>query len=183
MPFGALPNLALPNPMLGLGGLGLPGFPLTSALTKTTDSDGKDKSAGDKDGDGKSDATATSSPHPSFPSFYYNPLMYSPLLAAQGLPGFPFRRVCRHHLPALSTRVLLTVESNRRRTKSSAWRKKLGRKLRITHARRRNCRTTSRAKSRVLCTVNRTITGLIIRLRAKESTTILSQKPKPRTCR
>ena len=89
MPFGALPNLALPNPMLGLGGLGLPGFPLTSALTKTTDSDGKDKSAGDKDGDGKSDVSATSSPHPSFPSFYYNPLMYSPLLAAQGLPGFP----------------------------------------------------------------------------------------------
>ncbi|XP_041376531.1 chromodomain-helicase-DNA-binding protein 8-like isoform X2 [Gigantopelta aegis] len=89
MPFGALPNLALPNPMLSLGGLGLPGFPLTSALTKTTDSDGKDKTSGDKDGDVKSDLSSTSSPHPSFPSFYYNPLMYNPLLAAQGLPGFP----------------------------------------------------------------------------------------------
>lgn len=90
MPFGALPNLGLSNPMLGIPGFSLPGFAMPS-LGKSTESESKKdlKTPEKKDSQKKelkspSCSSATTTPHPSFP-ILYNPLMYNPLLAAQGL--------------------------------------------------------------------------------------------------
>ncbi|KAL5021350.1 hypothetical protein ScPMuIL_000505 [Solemya velum] len=89
MPFGALPNLGLSNPMLGIPGFSIPGFALPS-LGKSTESESKKdlktpekKDSEKKDSRSPSCSSATT-PHPSFP-IMYNPLMYSPLLAAQGM--------------------------------------------------------------------------------------------------
>ncbi|XP_071091615.1 chromodomain-helicase-DNA-binding protein 8-like isoform X2 [Haliotis cracherodii] len=98
LPFGAIPNLGMVNPMLGLAGFGLPGMPMASALGKSeTETKEKDSEKGEGRERRKSDKSSSSSststsatPHPSFPSaFYYNPLLYNPMLAAQSLRNFP----------------------------------------------------------------------------------------------
>ena len=99
LPFASLPpGLGLSNPLLGLSGLGIPGFPTTPPLS-SKDSDSKRKDLEDKEGS-KGDSK---SPHPSFPMMY-NPLLYNPLLAAQGLGGFPLPTSLSS--PGLSSRLI-----------------------------------------------------------------------------
>lgn len=95
VPFGALPNLSMTNPMLGLGGFGLPGIPVSSAAAAAVASmseaadDKKQKESKSTEKERKSPKSSSSNPtpHPSFP-IMYNPLLYNPLFAAQGLRNF-----------------------------------------------------------------------------------------------
>lgn len=98
LPFGSLPGLGLGNPLLGLSGLGIPGLPGTSPLSK--DSDSKRKDLDEKEG--SKGENKSLSPHPSFPMLY-NPLLYNPLFAPQGL-GFPLPTSLSS--PGLSSRLL-----------------------------------------------------------------------------
>ncbi|KAJ8302947.1 hypothetical protein KUTeg_019343 [Tegillarca granosa] len=86
MPFGALPNIGMGNPLLGLSGFGIPGLNMASVLSKSSESESKkDKDVSpNKKEQSKSESKSPSSitPHPSFPMLY-NPLMFNPLLAAQ----------------------------------------------------------------------------------------------------
>ncbi|XP_071173454.1 chromodomain-helicase-DNA-binding protein 8-like isoform X4 [Mytilus edulis] len=79
MPFGALPNFGLGNPLLGMAGY-LPG--LTASHSKDTESSSKDRKSPKCKESSKSESKSPSIPHPSFP-FMYNPMLLNPLFAAQ----------------------------------------------------------------------------------------------------
>ncbi|KAK3086718.1 hypothetical protein FSP39_022463 [Pinctada imbricata] len=87
MPFGALPNFSMSNPMMGLAGF-MPGFTPPS-LGKEAESKKEKHSPSSKKESSSSrheskSPSSSQTPHPSFP-FLYNPLMLmsNPLLAAQ----------------------------------------------------------------------------------------------------
>ncbi|XP_050399765.1 chromodomain-helicase-DNA-binding protein 9 isoform X2 [Patella vulgata] len=111
MPFGAMSNMGLANPMFAsLAGMGFPGMNMGAFGSgelehgeiekedkkdrpkedKRRREDGGERSK-DREKDRKSSekpsSSSTSSPHPSFP-LYFNPLLYNPLLA-QGMGNFP----------------------------------------------------------------------------------------------
>ena len=92
MPFGALPNFSMSNPMLGLTGF-MPGL---SPLGKESESKKEKHSPSSKKESSSSrheskSPSSSQTPHPSFPMLY-NPLMLmsNPLLAAQAQAGLNF---------------------------------------------------------------------------------------------
>jgi hypothetical protein len=94
IPFGALPNLGMTNPMLGLAGFpGLAGLSMPEMMEAAEAMQGKDSKSSPNKKEGrhkhhsKPSTSSVNIPHPSFP-LLYNPLMYNPLLAAQGLRNF-----------------------------------------------------------------------------------------------